>query len=139
MAEVGPEWDVVCSEILMQHRNDADREISRDPTGDLEESERGSWSGGGVPVRQFHHVLNPGPDDVDVLDVPLEAVGGKNIAGGAVLPAGNKEGEILFAGGDEPTVDWIDLVVGGEGSAAEDAIEKLVREVATPLDRKSVV
>jgi len=40
LAEVAPERDLGTLKILMEHRNDADRKVTRDSAANLEESDR---------------------------------------------------------------------------------------------------
>jgi len=47
-----------------------------------------------------------------------------------VLPAGHEDWQVALAGGDEPRVGGVDLVVFVQAAAAQDPVEELVREDA---------
>src|ERR1043166_8018935 len=59
LAEVAPERDVRTLQVLVQHWDDADREVTRDAAGDLEEADRRLLRRSLVVVGERHHVLDP--------------------------------------------------------------------------------
>src|SRR5690606_17127024 len=132
LAEVGPQRRRPL-QVLLEHRNDADREVARDAAADLEESDPGLVAVGRVPVGEPGHVLDPRLDGVRALDVTFEHVRGEDVAGGRVLPAGDDHRQVLLGGGDEPRVLRVDLIELFEPAGADDPVEELVREVAAAV------
>ena len=68
-----------------------------------------------------------------VLDGALDAVGGKDVPQGRILPARHEQGQILFTGRHHPTVPGIDLIGVVQSPAAQQLIDILVREIALSL------
>ena len=83
----------------MQHRHHADGEIAGDAARNLEEAQRRFRRGLGVPLGQLHHVLDAGAHRVDVLHVAGNAVAGEHISQRRILPAGDKDGQVLLRRG----------------------------------------
>lgn len=57
LAEVRP-FSCIALEILLKHRNDANREVARDATTNLKKTDALFVFGFHVPVREFHHVFH---------------------------------------------------------------------------------
>src|SRR5690606_40764938 len=84
LAEVAPEGEVVALQVLVEHGHHADGEVARDAATDLEEADAVGAAIVGVPVGQEDHVLDPALHHAG-LAVAHEAVGGEDVAQGAVL------------------------------------------------------
>src|SRR5262245_18037433 len=76
-------------QVLVQERDDADREVARDATADLEEAQPGGLVGGRVPVDQAHHVLDPALHDAWIA-IAAAARRREHVAQRGVLPAGDE-------------------------------------------------
>ena len=70
---------------------------------------RGGGGGLAIPGRQFHHLFNSDLHDLRAFDVAFQLVRRKEVRRGAVFPAGDRDWQIGFAGGNEPAVGRIDL------------------------------
>src|ERR1019366_9802613 len=92
LAEVSPERNMFALKVLVEHGDHADGEVAGDAARDLEKAQRRGGGGLGVPLGQFHHVLDDGANGVDLLDVARDAVTGIHVAEGGVFPTGNKHG-----------------------------------------------
>ena len=86
----------------------------------------------GVPLGQFHHVLDAGAHRVHLLHIARNAVPGIHIAQRRVFPPGHKHGQILLRGGQQPAVLGIDLVRLFEIAREQDLVHELVREETLP-------
>src|SRR5262245_21307526 len=128
LAEVSPRARQA-PEILVQQRDDADREVPRDATADLEEPEPRGLVGRRVPVDQPYHVLDPALHDARI-DVAARAGGGAHVPERGVLPARHEERQVALRGRHEPRALRVDLVVGREAPRAQELVEVLVREGA---------
>jgi len=119
---------MIALQILVKHGDDADGEIAGDAPGNLEEPERGFGSGRGVPLGEFHHVLDAGADGVNVFHIAGDAVAGIHVAQGRVFPAGDEDGQVLFSGGQQPTVLRVNLIRGLEVAGEQNLVHELVGE-----------
>ena len=128
LAEVGPEGNGFAAQILVQHGDDADGEVTSDAAANLEKSERMPGGELGVPAGELDHVLDAGADGADVFDFAADDLRGEHVAESGVFPAGNEDGEIFLGGGEHPTVLRIDLVELFEFAFAKNLEKKLVRE-----------
>src|SRR5690606_18262081 len=79
LAEIGPVGGRA-AEVLVEHGDHADGEVAGDPAADLKEADGGFGGVAGVPFGELDHVLDPGPDGVDIADVALDAVGRVDVA-----------------------------------------------------------
>ncbi len=64
----------------MQHRHDADREVSSDSAANLKESDRRCRRCLRVPLCKLDHVFNACPNGMNVLDVAFDTVCGIDVA-----------------------------------------------------------
>ena len=117
----------------MQHGNNANREVTRDSAADLEKAQRSLGGRLGIPLRQLHHVFDPGPHGVDFLHIPADAVAGIHVSQRCVFPSRDEHRQIFFRCGHQPTVFRINLVGILELAGAQDLVHEFVREVALAL------
>ena len=122
----------------MQHRHDADGEIARDATADLEKPDRALavlqlLRGLRIPLRQPRHVFDSGAHRVHVLDFTRHAAARIHIAQRRILPARDDNRQVLLTRGQHPRILRIDLVALLQFSAAQNLVHELMREI--PLTR----
>src|SRR5690606_6921360 len=96
---------------------------------DLEEAHALGTGVGGVPVGQEDHVLDAALHDAR-LAIAHDAVGGEDVAHGAVLPARAYDGQVALGRGHHPAVLGVNLVVFLQRPGVDHLIEELVREAA---------
>ena len=99
---------------------------------DLEEAYAGSARIGSVPLGQVDHGLDTVLDHVGVELTP-DAVCGEDVGCGAVLPCWHYDGDVLLAGGEDPAVLGVDLVVLLEHSAAQQTVDHFPGEESLTL------
>ena len=95
----------------MQHGDDADRKIARDPATDLEKSERRACRQLRVPLRQLHHVLDASTHRVHSPDMAFETMRCVHVSQGRIFPAGHEHRQVLLRGRHQPRILGIDLVL----------------------------
>src|SRR5690606_37459153 len=130
LAEVTPHRDALPPQVLVEHGDHADREVTGYAAADLEEADGPFRRDPRVPVRQEGHVLDPGPHRVQVLDGALDDRCREHVPGRRVIPARHDDRQVLLGRRHEPRVLRVDLVVLLHATAADQPVEELVREVA---------
>src|SRR5262245_41050023 len=110
LAEISPFRHLVSDDVLVKHRNHANRKIPRDSATDLKEADGGVPDGLAVPACQLHHVFDPGTHREHVADFPGNVARRVNVPQRRILPARDKDGQVSFRCGDHPTIGRINLV-----------------------------
>src|ERR1700744_1602693 len=95
LTKIAPERYVVPLQVLIHHRDHADRKVPRDPAADLEETDPFSAAVLPVPPGQPGHIFDPVLHRTR-LQLALYHIACKNIARSAVLPAGNDNRNVLL-------------------------------------------
>ena len=119
----------------MQHRHDADREITRDTAANLEEADRAfavlhEFRGLRVPLGEPGHVFDASAHSVNVFNFAGDNAAGVHVAERSVFPAGDDDREVFLASGEHPGIFRINLVALLQFTAAQNFIHELVREIA---------
>jgi len=129
LAEIAPERDVVPFEVLVHHGDHADGEVAGDAATDLEEANALSGRVVAVPVGEPDHVFNAGFHGRRG-ELSLDAVGGEDVAHGAVFPAGDDDGEVFFGSGQHPGMLCRYLIVVLHHTAEKQLVHEFVWEEA---------
>ena len=116
-------------EVLLHHRNYADREVTCGTSTDLEESYACADSILLVPVDEEEHCLDTVLYEIRC-EFALDAVCCEDISCGAVFPCRADDRNVLLAGCKYPAVLRVDLVVFFENAASENLVNVFVRKIS---------
>src|SRR5690606_39013212 len=112
------------TQILVQHRHNANWEVTGNPTTNLEETDARSFRSAHVPLSKGAHVFDPAAHSVDVLHVSRNHVARKDVSKSGVFPTRDHHWEVLFSGGKQPRIFRIDLIVLFQFSREQDFIHE---------------
>src|SRR5690625_1999687 len=129
---IAPKWRTGLPQILLQHRNDTDREIARNPAADLEKSDRTLRRDLQIPFRKLDHIFDPGPNGMNVFNIARDTMSREHISERRILPAWNKHRKIFLHSRPDPAVFLIDLKRFLKILILKRAKNKLVREKPLP-------
>ena len=156
LAEVGP-VGTRQSQILVNHRHDANREVARDAACDLEKPDRVSrlfltdrvsvdrviafvvigtfevfygfsQRGPDIIFRQFRHVFRPAAHDVVAADIAVDDVADEDVSKRGILPAGHEDRQVFFRRGDEPRVLRVNMKISLFEFVLHQSVHELVGE-----------
>ena len=116
-------------EILLHHRNYADREVTSGTSTDLEESYACSGSVLLVPVYEEEHSLDTVLHEIRC-ELALDTVSCEDVTCGAVFPCRADDRNILLASCKYPAVLRVDLIIFLENTASEDLVNVFVRKIS---------
>src|SRR4051794_10870789 len=133
LAEIAPQRCLLALQILAHHRHDANGEVARNTAADLEETNRAICRNFAVIIRQLDHILDTASHRVYIANVAADTMRGKDIAGCRILPARDKDGQILLRRRQHPTPLRVNLIILLQPSAEENAIEKFMWKIAFTL------
>src|ERR1700754_3383781 len=119
-------------QVLVHHRDNANRKITCNATPDLEKANSLSTTVLAIPAGQPGHIFDALLHSVR-LQLVLDNIRCKNVACCAVFPAWYHNRDILLGRSDDPAVFGVDLIILLQVTAEDHLVKEFMREISLSL------